>query len=220
MGTAPRTEPFTFNRHIVQPAGRAFSLFAGILLVQGLPMAPFFLPMHTPDRREPTHRPRILFVCMGNICRSPAAENVFRTMAEDAGVDPSLCDSAGTIDLHHGKRPDKRMIEAARRRRLHLLGTARQIRPEDFDHFDLIVVMDVENAADVRSLAQTRPTAAEDVQKIRMFCDFCENNDDWEVPDPYYGGEAGFEYVLDLLEDGCRSLVRQVKSGKLQEGAG
>lgn len=144
---------------------------------------------------------RILFVCMGNICRSPAGECVLRHIAaDDTRIE---CDSAGTIGYHAGDAPDRRMTAAAAKRGIKLTGRARQIQATDLDSFDLILTMDEENYLNVRSLA----TCEQQSRKIRRFCEFCQDHDETEVPDPYYGGGAGFERVLDLLEDGCQHIL-------------
>ncbi|CAN5414559.1 low molecular weight protein-tyrosine-phosphatase [soil metagenome] len=151
---------------------------------------------------------RILFVCMGNICRSPAAENVFRHLAARSPLASHLeCDSAGTLGLHAGSPPDPRMQEAGRNRGYPMTGCARAFTPADFDHFDLILAMDDENLADLRSRA---PTAA-DRAKIQPFCRYLTRHPATEIPDPYYGGDAGFGEVLDLLEDGCANLLASLR---------
>ncbi len=156
---------------------------------------------------------RILFVCMGNICRSPSAENVMRAVAEREGVADQLeLDSAGTISMHTGNPPDARMTAAAQRRGITMRGRARQVRPADFAEFDLILAMDNDNRSDLDSWA--KPDGAK--ARVAMFCEFCEEHPDFsEVPDPYYGGTDGFETVMDLLEDGCSVIARQIKDGTL-----
>ncbi|MDQ8181897.1 low molecular weight protein-tyrosine-phosphatase [Pelagicoccus sp. SDUM812005] len=150
----------------------------------------------------------ILFVCMGNICRSPSGENVMRKLLEDAGLgDTVLCDSAGTIGYHTGNPPDPRMSAAGRKRGLPMTGSARQVTSEDLDRFDLILAMDNENFADLERISTTANR-----HKIKRFCDFCIQHSDTEVPDPYYGGAQGFEHVLDLLEDGCQQILKQIKA--------
>ena len=117
------------------------------------------------------------------------------------------CDSAGTIDMHTGNPPDKRMTAAAKKRGIVIDGAARQIKPADLDDFDLILTMDDENRAYVDRLKEKHGGRAE----VRQFCEFCTEHGDYdEVPDPYYGGDEGFELVLDLLEDGCANLLREV----------
>ena len=147
----------------------------------------------------------ILFVCMGNICRSPAAEGVFRKLVAEAGRQQDFhIDSAGTIGYHAGGRADSRMRAAAASRGYDLVSIARRIEAEDFELFDFIVTMDEENYQDVSAI-----DPGNGARLVRM-CDFCELNDATEVPDPYYGGADGFERVLDLLEDACAGLLRRV----------
>ena len=155
----------------------------------------------------------LLFVCMGNICRSPAAENVMRHVLKRESLSEQFeLDSAGTIGFHTGKSPDTRMSKAARLRGFPTAGSARQVSPADLNLFDWILVMDRENLEDVESLARKHGAGK---ARIALFCDFCKKYDDSEVPDPYYGGPEGFEKVLDLLEDGCENLVRKYRSGDL-----
>jgi protein-tyrosine phosphatase len=148
---------------------------------------------------------RVLFVCMGNICRSPAAEGVFRSFVERAGLSAHWeIASAGTIGMHAGELPDSRMRAAAERRGYLLRSRARRIEREDFSRFDLIVTMDEDNRRNVLALADNESGRA----RVRRFVDFCRKHPDADgVPDPYYGGAAGFERVLDLLEDGCEGLL-------------
>ncbi len=156
---------------------------------------------------------KILFVCMGNICRSPAAEGVLRQKLREAGLDQKVTvDSAGTIDFHIGKLPDSRMRQAAKKRGLILDHHARQVNAEDLERFDLILVMDRDNLKNVKSLDRNEKFAT----KIKLFCEFCTQHTETEVPDPYHGGPEGFELVLDLLEDGCAEIVRRNQNGKLQ----
>jgi len=147
---------------------------------------------------------RVLFVCMGNICRSPAAEIVFRHMVEEAGLSDCIdIDSAGTIGYHADNPPDIRMSATLRARGYHPHGSARQVRRQDFDEFDLILAMDHENEADLRRIKRDSETRAE----VRSFSSFCADNPLGHVPDPYYGGNDGFEKVADIVEDGCRGLI-------------
>jgi protein-tyrosine phosphatase len=140
---------------------------------------------------------------MGNICRSPTAEGVFRKFVSDAGRDSEFeIDSAGTIGYHAGHPADRRMRTAAEARGYRLDSIARQISPADFDRFDLIVTMDEDNYRDVSSL---NPGSVAEV--VRM-CDYCQEHMETEVPDPYYGGEAGFHTVIDILEDACANLLQ------------
>lgn len=147
----------------------------------------------------------ILFVCMGNICRSPAAEGVFRKMVADAGMGEQFqIDSAGTIGYHSGHPADSRMRAAASARGYSLDSRARRIEPRDFGEFDLIVTMDDDNYRDVTGI----DTGA-GARVVRM-CDYCTQHEHGEVPDPYYGGASGFETVLDILEDACGNLLARV----------
>jgi len=149
----------------------------------------------------------VLFVCMGNICRSPAAEGVFSKLVADAGrTNEFEIDSAGTIGYHSGEPPDRRMRAAAERRGYRLDGLARQIKLSDYHRFDWIVTMDNANFSDVSAM---NPGGKARVVRL---CDYCENHSETEVPDPYYGGETGFYRVLDVLEDACSSLLRRLPS--------
>lgn len=146
---------------------------------------------------------------MGNICRSPAGEGVLEHLLRGDPLENLVeIDSAGTIDLHTGKRADPRMRAAAENRGIGLPSRARQVRRADLDQFDLILAMDDDNLADLRSIRGQRETRGE----LRRFCDLCSNHDDPEVPDPYYGGDEGFEHVLDLLHDGCSNLIAELHS--------
>lgn len=147
----------------------------------------------------------VLFVCMGNICRSPTAEGVFRHLVVEAGREHEFSiDSAGTIGYHSGERADRRMRAAARGRGYELTSLARRIEPVDFDRFDWIVTMDEDNFRDVSDM-NPGSTA-----KVVRMCDYCQVHDLAEVPDPYYGGEQGFHTVIDILEDACGHFLRQV----------
>lgn len=135
-----------------------------------------------------------------------------RQMVEQAGLsDRIVCDSAGTIGYHAGERADPRMRQAAHARGYAIDGVARQITSSDFARFDLILAMDRENFRTLKRLDKGENHAA----KICMFCEFCKHHDISEVPDPYYGGSEGFEYVLDLLEDGCSELIRQIEPARI-----
>ncbi len=148
---------------------------------------------------------RILFVCLGNICRSPAAEGVLREMVEREGLsDRFEIDSAGTYGGHAGEPSDSRMREAAFIRGYHLTHRARQVDVEDFFTFDRIIVMDDNNLRDMERLAPS-PEAK---RKLERFASLCQNHPDTHyVPDPYYEGREGFERVLDILEDGCSQII-------------
>lgn len=152
---------------------------------------------------------RLLFICLGNICRSPAAEGVMRKLVADANLsDQIFIDSAGTAGWHTGKLPDQRMTAAAARRQIPLTSRARQVHPSDLQTFDLALVMDHQNLHDLRAFD---PEGLHK-QKVRLFCEFCTDHPDTEVPDPYYGGPEGFEHVLNLMEDGCKNLLAHIKN--------
>ena len=148
---------------------------------------------------------RILFVCLGNIVRSPLAENMFRHLAEQAGLaDRYEVDSAGTGGWHVGERPDRRMRQVAARHGFRYDGRARQFQQSDFDHFDLIIAMDAQNRADLRRLARS----PEDEAKIHTLREFDPHGGPTApVPDPYYGGIDGFEEVYTIVERSCRGLL-------------
>lgn len=149
---------------------------------------------------------RILFVCMGNICRSPTAEGVFRKHAQDAGLLESLIlDSAGTHAYHVNEPPDRRSQQAALRRGISLENIrARRIEADDYARFDLILAMDEDNHRIL--LEQAEPQYH---SKIRLFLEY-GSGDDREVPDPYYGGASGFERVLDMIEDASIGLLKKI----------
>ena len=150
---------------------------------------------------------KLLFVCLGNICRSPSAENIMNHLIQEAGLLTKItCDSAGTSGYHVGAIPDQRMNTAALKQGLKLQGQSRQLKPSDLKNFDLILAMDRENYQDILYL--DREGKYED--KVRMICDFASQKPDREVPDPYYGGADGFDYVIDLLFDACRGLLDYV----------
>lgn len=162
---------------------------------------------HTPSTRPKKPAPkRVLFVCLGNICRSPAAEGVFRQLAADEGVDVYI-DSAGTGAWHVGNPPDTRMIAAARRRGYDLSRQrARKVEFSDFYEFDYLLAMDLSNHANLLSMA----TPDRDCD-IRLFLDFAQG-EEREVPDPYYGGDDGFDHVLDLIEAASRGFLEHLRN--------
>ncbi len=149
---------------------------------------------------------KILFVCLGNICRSPAAEGVFRKMfaAQNPTASPS-CDSCGTGNWHIGSLPDARMRRAGARRGYNFTHRARQLRESDFTDFDIIIAMDRDNRTDIL----VRAPSEFDDKKVRLFTEFCTGKfaNFRDVPDPYYGGEKDFELALDIIENGCAALV-------------
>jgi protein-tyrosine phosphatase len=153
---------------------------------------------------------RVLFVCLGNICRSPTAEGVLRGIAarEFAGM-PLYVDSAGTANYHVGEPPDRRTVAAARRRGYELAGLrARQVAPDDLANFDYVLAMDRANLAQLGSLARVGSSA-----RVGLFLDFAPDCGEDEVPDPSYGSIEDFERVLDLCEAGARALLRRLASG-------
>lgn len=159
-------------------------------------------------RSSPKPQPlKILFVCLGNICRSPTAQGVFARYVEEAGLqDRIVIDSAGIGDYHTGEAPDPRACAAAARRGYDLTRQrARQVSRADFAEFDYVLAMDEQN---VRALNRICP--AEHAHKVKLFTEFCSTGA-CEVPDPYAGGRAGFEIVLDLAEDCAQGLLRHVR---------
>jgi protein-tyrosine phosphatase len=157
---------------------------------------------------------RVLMVCMGNICRSPTAEAVLRHRLQRSGLSGIEVDSAGTHAGHIGHQPDDRAIAHAGRRGYELAGLqARRVRADDFEAFDLVVSMDDDN---LEALQQICPP--ESVHKLVLLLDFAPQADQPQVPDPYYGGPAGFERVLDLVEQGCDGLLQYLQSQQGVEG--
>ena len=150
---------------------------------------------------------RILFVCMGNICRSPTAEGVFRRLLVERQLEQRFeIDSAGTHDYHVGKPPDARSIAAAQRRGIDLTGLrARVVEPRDAEQFDLILAMDEENLQELR-----RRFDAAHHHRLALMMSYAPDARTRAVPDPYYGGERGFEEVLDLLEQAADGLLREL----------
>jgi protein-tyrosine phosphatase len=151
---------------------------------------------------------KVLFVCMGNLCRSPMAEGVFRQHVVQAGLERHIeIDSAGTHDYHVGDPPDARAQRAAGRRGYDLSALrGRQVDRDDFSEFDYVLAMDVVN---LRSLERVCPP--QHTYKIRLFMDFSAGAVMREVPDPYYGGEQGFELVLDMVEEASRGLLEHLR---------
>ncbi len=150
---------------------------------------------------------KILFVCMGNICRSPSGEAVMNLIIEKNNLqDKIICDSAGTIAYHSGEPADARMQKHATKRGYNLTSIARQIKLLDFDRFNYIITMDDDNYKNVKALDVENKYE----HKIYKMMSFRNAYTDTEVPDPYYGGEQGFEYVLDLLEDACSGLLLHI----------
>lgn len=162
----------------------------------------------TQSELRPAMPYKLLFVCLGNICRSPSAENIMNHLLAGAGLSNSIiCDSAGTCSYHIGEAPDPRMSEAAARRGIKLLGRARQFSVADFEKFDLILAMDRQNYRQILSL--DRQGKYQD--RVRLICDYASQYQVKDVPDPYYGATAGFEQVIDLLLDACHGLLREIQ---------
>ncbi len=155
-----------------------------------------------------TGKYNVLFICLGNICRSPAAQAVMQAMVDERGLsDRFYIDSAGIGGWHIGDLPDKRMRVHARPRGYELTHRARKVRSADFEDFDLIVGMDASNVDDLCNLAMT----LEQQDKVVMMGDYIRQYPNYDhVPDPYYEGSEGFELVLDLLEDACDNLLDRI----------
>lgn len=157
---------------------------------------------------------RVLFVCLGNICRSPAAEGIMKKLVADKNLeDFVIIDSAGTSGWHEGELPDARMRSHGRKRGYDFCSRSRLFKRVDFDRFDYIVVMDDSNYSNVSSLALTDG----DEKKIHRMTDFSSRFSHDHIPDPYYSGASGFELVLDLLEDACEGLLSDIEH-KLDNG--
>jgi protein-tyrosine phosphatase len=149
----------------------------------------------------------VLFLCMGNICRSPAAHCMFQHLVDEAGLSEQFeIESAGTIGYHEGSPPDRRMQQVLRSRGVPVIGRSKQLDRFDMEHFDLILAMDRENLDGALALARNEAERA----KVKLFCEYCTEHSETEVPDPYYGGDQGFERVMDLIEDGCRGLLKHL----------
>lgn len=148
---------------------------------------------------------RVLFVCLGNICRSPAAEGVLKSLIIERGLEEIVeVDSAGTISYHNGESADARMREAAAARGYEFVGRSRQVCEEDFERFDSIVAMDSSNLRDLEEMNISGPA------ELRLFSEFLTLRSPTDVPDPYYVGGDGFDRVLDLLEEGCPAVLDSV----------
>ena len=151
----------------------------------------------------------VLFVCLGNICRSPAAEAIFQSLINDKGISNQfIVDSAGTGNWHVGKKADSRMRFAAKQRNINIISNARQIREDDFLKFKYILVMDNSNFNNVLDFKNR--VKGSDFAKILKIQDFSSIFAEKEVPDPYFGGDAGFEKVLDILEDSVSCFLDDI----------
>lgn len=155
---------------------------------------------------------KVLFVCLGNICRSPTAEGIFQKLVDDAGLSKRIeIDSAGTANWHQGRSPDPRTVAAAKRRNIDLsVLRARAVKTSDFSEFDYVLAMDKNNLADLQAL---KP--ADYSGHLGLFLAFGQQTKYLEVPDPYHGGNDGFELVLDLVEDAAAGLLESIKKNKL-----
>lgn len=153
----------------------------------------------------------VLFVCMGNICRSPTAEGVFRRLVRSAGMEKEIhIDSAGTHDYHVGNPPDRRAQQAASQRGYDLANLrGRQVSPADFARFDYILAMDFDNLANLQRICPEQYTS-----RVYLLMEFSEKFDAREVPDPYFGGPQGFEQVLDMVEDAAEGLLQRIRQRK------
>jgi protein-tyrosine phosphatase len=150
---------------------------------------------------------KLLFVCLGNICRSPSAEGIMNHLIAEAGLEGKIiCDSAGTSGYHICEPPDPRMTAAARRQHIPLIGSSRKVESADFEQFDLILAMDRDNYQTLLN----RDRTGRYHHKVRLMCDFCEKFSETEIPDPYYGGPNGFDHVIDLLLDACSGLLTHI----------
>ena len=151
----------------------------------------------------------VLFVCLGNICRSPAAEAIFIDLLKKKGLkDNFTVDSAGTGSWHIGKKADKRMRIAAKKRDVEILSKARQINAKDFEKFNYIIAMDNSNFRNIQDLKNR--TSSTDFASIKKIQNFRSVFNEQEVPDPYFGGDEGFDYVLDILEDSVNGFLESI----------
>ncbi|MGP0129435.1 MAG: low molecular weight protein-tyrosine-phosphatase [cyanobacterium endosymbiont of Rhopalodia musculus] len=155
---------------------------------------------------------RLLFVCLGNICRSPAAENIMNHLIKEADLEEQIiCDSAGTSSYHIGTAPDRRMKSAVLSRGIEFRGRARQFDWFDFKQFDLILAMDQENYQNILALDSQGVYK----NKVRLICEFMTKYPEKQILDPYYGGQAEFDKVIDLLLDACMGLLEEIRLNHL-----
>ena len=167
--------------------------------------------MNNPNELNSNRKYKVLFVCLGNICRSPAAHGIFENIVKENGMQDLIeVDSAGTYGGHRGELPDRRMRTAAMYRGYALTHQSRQVKSIDLIDFDMIVAMDDLNYEDLMRIAPS----VEDSRKIRRMADFLTTHKISYIPDPYYMGTEGFTLVLDLLEEGCRNLFNEIKNAE------
>jgi protein-tyrosine phosphatase len=153
---------------------------------------------------------RILFVCLGNICRSPTAEAVMRGLVAEAGLEDEIeIESAGTGDWHVGDPPDPRSVAAAAERGVELTGAARQVDRADFEGYDLLIAMDRSNRDDLRAMALDDEAEA----KVKLLREYGDGKE-LDVPDPYYGGEDGFAEVVEIVDRSCRALLDDIRAAR------
>lgn len=158
---------------------------------------------------------RVLFVCLGNICRSPLAEGVFRGLVQARGLDPHYeIDSAGTGAWHAGEAPDPRSVAVASKNGVRLSGRARQVEPGDLEAFDYVIAMDRQNLLDLSSIARRHGGSA----ALHLLREFDPEPGDRQVPDPYYGGEDGFDQVYAMLQRSCEALLEILEERRLGPG--
>jgi len=158
------------------------------------------------------NKKKLLFVCLGNICRSPSAEGIMKKLVKEAGSENNIyIESAGTSGWHEGELPDSRMRVHAKRRGYALDSLSRSVRPKDFEEFDIILAMDDNNYHILKNCAPN----LECEQKIYRMTDFRKRLKYDHVPDPYYGGADGFDLVIDILEDACEGLLDAIKNNKI-----
>jgi protein-tyrosine phosphatase len=154
---------------------------------------------------------KILFVCMGNICRSPTGEGIFKKcVADRSPTDAIFVDSAGTIGYHAGSPADQRMQQAALAKGYALESISRKVEPDDLLGFDLMIAMDRENLQDLERLRDESNLQPEDCAQIKLLSDYLEEDWPTDVPDPYYGGAGGFDYVVEMIETACPAIYNEL----------